>query len=376
MCAGDPLVRAVDVVGGTGAGKSTIGNCVLEQVRGQGFTEGLSAESETTEVKTLEHNVSLEGGQCYTLHWSDTQGINDTQGRTVDFLDHIVEHMRTNPPNGIVLTYNAEQKDTASVKLGYKAMRLCFNESLPDGRTILVMNKLKPLDDLSRNFPTDKEAEAEWNKIYEDHLENIRASLGMESGLSNVVPVEMGSLRRAAPWIKAIRTRIFNFSETPMDCSRFKTFSEVLELAKNLDQNAVNAVSAADNCIKDIESRNANIKGDIQWHEDRVEHCTAGLKTAAAGTTVALGIISFGIGAAVVAGTVAALAAALADSNSKLPLLRDQVKMNDDYIETIKGDMEGNLERERAKYRAFLEEIKQIQNVMGIQVDAAATAMS
>lgn len=146
-------MRVVDVVGGTGAGKSAIGNAVANHLpppAGNGFKEGQTAESETTEVATLTTQVTLaqplpSGISGYTLSWSDTQGVSDTNGRTVDFLDHIVEHMRANPPNGIVLMYNAEQKDTASVRLGHKAMKLCFNESLPDGRTILVMNKMKSL---------------------------------------------------------------------------------------------------------------------------------------------------------------------------------------------------------------------------------------
>jgi len=378
---GAPSVRAVDVVGMTGAGKSTIGNLVTENnppPRGQGFKEGRSAESETTQVATLQHDVRLDapGVPKYTLHWSDTQGVSDTQGRTVDFLDHIVEHMRTNPPNGIVLMYNCGQKDTASVKLSYKAMRFCFNESLPDGRTLLVMNKVQPLDDLLRSFETDEAAEAEWNKVYEQHLDNIRTSLGINS-LSNVVPIEMGALsrHRAAPWVKAIQTRIGAFPTTPMDCSRFKTFSEVMQLAISLQNDAVDAVKAAEECIKDIESRIVNITGDIAWHENCIKVSAGGLGTAAAaggGAMIALGIATFGIGAAVAgaatAATCTALSASLANSRSKLPVLQEELQKNIDQIENIKGDVEGNLEREKAKYREFLAEITEIKDVMDIKV--------
>lgn len=374
-------MRAIDVVGGTGAGKSTIGNLVTENYpppRGQGFKEGRSTTSETTEVATLQHDVRVGamGVPNYTLHWTDTQGVSDTEGRTIDFLDHIVEHMRTNPPNGIVLTYNAEQKDTASVKLGYKAMGLCFNESLPDGRTLLVLNKMKPLDDLLRSFETDEEAQAEWHRDYEQHLDNIRASLGMENSLSNVVPIEWGALsrHRADPWVKAIQTRIGNFPATPMDCSRFKTFSEVLQHAHNLQNDAVDAVDAAEECIKDIESRIVNIKGDIEWHENCVTVSTAALGTAAAagtGSMIALGAVSFGIGAAVAgvatATSCATLSATLANSKSKLPALQEQLQKNEDAIEIIKCDREGNLEREKTKYRKFLDEITEIEAVIGIR---------
>lgn len=376
-------LRVVDVVGGTGAGKSTVGNIVTNNrppPAGAGFKEGTTAESETTEVQTLEATVKLPqttlgGLSRYKLSWSDTQGICDTGGRTVAFLDHIVEHMKTNPPNGIVLVYNSAEKDTAEAKLGYKAMKLCFNESLPDGRTILVMNKMTPLALLRRSH--GEEAAEEYARIYADNLSRVCSALGMEEGgLSNVVPVEMHSLDDPdGHWVKAVHTRIANFPAKPLDCSRFKTFTEVLLTARRFKNDAMDAVTVAEETIADIQSRNANIENDIQWHEARITSMKAAIPLAATGgltSSVVLGLLSFGIGAAVAgAGTAAAVAgltAALVDSQHKAPALREKLRANELEIAGIHENKEENLEKEKAKYVAFLTEVEEVESVMTMTV--------
>lgn len=377
-------MRVVDVVGGTGAGKSAIGNAVANHLpppAGNGFKEGQTAESETTEVATLTTQVTLaqplpSGISGYTLSWSDTQGVSDTNGRTVDFLDHIVEHMRANPPNGIVLMYNAEQKDTASVRLGHKAMKLCFNESLPDGRTILVMNKMKSLRGLVRSH--GQGASDEYNRIYTENLANICSALDLDKSLSNVIPVEFGALDGSNnAWIQAMHTRIGNLPSQPMDCSRFKTFTEIMKRAHQLRDNAVDAHTVAEDSIKDMESRNANIRGDIEWHNNCIKVTAASIAataTAGAVSSVALGVFSFGFGAAVAGGAtaaaVASLTAALANSKAKLPALQADLKRNEAEIVSIRADKEGNLKREQVKYVAFLKEVEEVEHVMSLSVKA------
>jgi len=273
------------------------------------------------------------------------------------------------------LVYNSAEKETAETKLGYKALKLCFNESLPDGRTILVLNKMPPLAVLRRSH--GERALEEYEKICDDNRSRVCAALGMEEGgLSNVVSVGMNSLDNPDDdWVKAIHTRIANFPRKPMDCSRFKTFTEVLRMARCFERDAFDAVTVANETIADIRSRNNNIKHDIEWHEARIVYLCAAIPVAAGGgvtSSVVLGLLSFGVGAAVAgAGTAAALAgltAALVESQNKAPALREQHKKNEAEIVVIHEDKQRNLEKEKAKYVAFLREVEEVESVMSMTV--------
>merc|ERR1719223_2673946 len=129
----------------------------------------------------------------------------------------------------------------------------------------------------------------------------------------------------------------------------------------------MDAVTVAGETIADIQSRNANIENDIQWHEARITSMKAAIPLAATGgltSSVVLGLLSFGIGAAVAgAGT-----AALVDSQHKAPALREKLRANELEIAGIHENKEENLEKEKAKYVAFLTEVEEVESVMTMTV--------
>merc|ERR1719410_825816 len=89
-------------------------------------------------------------------------------------------------------------------------------------------------------------------------------------------------------------------------------------------------------------------------------------------SSVVLGLLSFGIGAAVAgAGTAAAVAgltAALVESQNKAPALKKQLQKNEAEIVSIHEDKQWNLEKEKAKYVAFLREVEEVESVMSMTV--------
>merc|ERR550534_1017862 len=130
---------------------------------------------------------------------------------------------------------------------------------------------MRPQSAFNRSHGKGKGAMEECNRIYAETLSNVCNQLKLDSNLNNVVPVEIG-----APdddnndWLHTIHAMIARFPMQPMDCSRFKTFTEVMEKARLVLDNAIDASTAADDSIADIESRNTNLRDDIEWHGNRI----------------------------------------------------------------------------------------------------------
>merc|ERR1719220_57036 len=267
--------------------------------------------------------------------------------------------------------YNASSKDNSASKLGYKAIKLCLNESLPDSRVLGVMNKMPTLSSLRRTEGANAE-EKLW-EVFRENRAAVSNYLQMEHEVSNVVMI---SNEQHGEDFKAeeIHQRVAHFPETPMDCSRFKTFSEVLMQARALRDGTVDRVAFANGKIMDLESARNNLIEDIDWHENRATAMKASI--AAAGVaggvaTLALGFFTFGIASfatgAATAAAIAGMTAALADSVAKIPLMREKVAQIDKDVQEIRENVEGKLEQEKQKYTAFLAEVEEAETVLALE---------
>jgi predicted GTPase len=93
--------KKVLLIGGTGAGKSYIGNIILGEIK---FKSSASGQSVTDNIEVNRKLITLpqHAGEL-VLHVIDTPGIGDTQGKSVQYLDSIIQYIRNNTINMIII---------------------------------------------------------------------------------------------------------------------------------------------------------------------------------------------------------------------------------------------------------------------------------
>ena len=79
------------ILGSTGVGKSTLGNCLLNIDSSTGFPESDGADSCTQEAKEISGAWVTNGRECVII---DTPGLNDSRNNDTDHVRGIVEFLR------------------------------------------------------------------------------------------------------------------------------------------------------------------------------------------------------------------------------------------------------------------------------------------
>jgi septin family protein len=94
-------------IGPTGVGKSLIGNALLDLMSSHDrFISSAGVESVTTKIRSIQKNVSLAGeANQFQLTVVDTPGIMDTKGKSIEYLDNIIEYIRSHTINMIVIVH-------------------------------------------------------------------------------------------------------------------------------------------------------------------------------------------------------------------------------------------------------------------------------
>lgn len=93
--------KRVLLIGATGAGKSYIGNILLGEER---FVSSASDRSVTSTIQCYNTTINLSKDVGYLiLDVVDTPGIGDTEGKSVEYLDGIIDYIRTHTTNMIII---------------------------------------------------------------------------------------------------------------------------------------------------------------------------------------------------------------------------------------------------------------------------------
>jgi len=93
--------KKVLLIGGTGVGKSFIGNIILNEMKFEASASGQSATSVIQGHSRLMN--SSNSTDRIILHVIDTPGIGDTTGKTIQYLDSIIQYIRNNTINMIFI---------------------------------------------------------------------------------------------------------------------------------------------------------------------------------------------------------------------------------------------------------------------------------
>lgn len=319
--------RRVFMLGESGAGKSFLGCKLLENSKAFKKATTHATESETKEIS---QSKSVVDGVELTVF--DTPGMGDTQGRSIEFLDHIVDAIQKERPHGFVFVVNGSSG--AKLGPGLNAALACFAQclkpafdsasGLPLGRVLLVVNHLEADGDWDEDEESLSAEEKRKNLATAVDEANKLLSAALGASLKLPVGHTFGVQERDAnlkSTLTAIRSAISALPDEPLDSEQFRTYTAVMQQAIALKNNAVSAEEYAEKKI-------VQLNYDIGWHEKRYNDCMIAM-----GSTCWIPFVGLA--------TTAGFASAILDSENKIPILKGElaeVERNKEKILAIAKD--------------------------------------
>jgi len=114
------MIKVV-LLGQTGSGKSTIGNCLLGLKSNTGFETSRDTDSCTDDTMGIMGKWFSNGAPCTVI---DTPGMDDSDGRDTEHIENIIEYLKKeNFINSFVLVRNGQNK---RISKSFKSMLTIF----------------------------------------------------------------------------------------------------------------------------------------------------------------------------------------------------------------------------------------------------------
>lgn len=172
------------------------------------------------------------------LRVSDTPGIPDTKGRGVSFLDAVMEQIKQNSLNGVVLVLDASSRPTQDLQYALLALRECFNGMLSETRLIVYCNKLPNKFSLKQEGIVGKKEQAEEQEKKAKEVAHFVANILLENprDFQNYVKNPQDSADGAEP----LKYLISQLPAAPMNPSHLSTWTEKKKYYQNLLSGVLN----------------------------------------------------------------------------------------------------------------------------------------
>jgi len=256
-----------------------------------------------------------------------------------------MSEIKRQKPHGLIFVMNGSQKIGPELQYALTCFKECLkrsvdsNSGLPLGRILLVTNQIRKVEAASL-FQVGEDQNQVVAKIMDETNEALKTHL--EQSIKITQEHCFGMIMNDTPanmhdTVKKIRAAIKLLDKAPLDVAQFRTFDEVRTEANALLSGAISAEANAARKKQELEY-------DIKWHENRIHDCNvAALSTC----WIPFAGIACGIG----------FGAAIADSNAKLPALREQLK-------NVMKDKEGNLARAKKKASDWHEKLTKLEKAM------------
>ena len=334
--------RKVILLGSTGAGKSQIGNELLQNLHAFKPAPLTSNHSQTTQVAKRQSNV---GGMKLIVY--DTPGMGDTQGRSIHFLDDIMNCIKNEAPHAILFFMNGDAKFTPDVQNALRCFAQCLKPSttdtlgLPHGRVFLIVNHLKSIASQvgNRYHPTTEEqAQLNWANAVDDNNNTLTKNMEMTTKLPfehtfGIDSDPAGDSLQLYEQRTKIYAALLALPDEPLDVGQFRTFTNVMTEAVELSKDAISADDWAGQRI-------GVLQYFISWHQRRISDC----KIAIAATWI------FVLGVPI-------LLAVIAESEAAIPVLREELR-------NVSKNKKENLEKAKIKAVNWLEEVENLKKAM------------
>jgi len=338
--------RKVILLGQTGAGKSSIGNKLLDNKHAFKSAAIGSNESETEVVTSSQSHVTTSKGDLRMTVF-DTPGLGDTKGRSIKFLDIMMDRIKQEKPHAIIFFMPSDMKFGPEINYALKCFAQCLKPSasstvgMPDGRVLLVVNKLPSDADFGGDFASGT---SDKDKILANCMDSanecLRKGLGLPSKIAEAHTFGVQKYKIDQNVIRAMSDAIRNIPDEPLDVGQFRTFAEVMFEATRLKNDAVSADEYAEITID-------RLNKDIKWHEKRMRDCNIAMASTCwipfAGAAAAIGFVI-----------------AIEDSRCKLPGLKQE-------LSRVWDNKTKHLEVAKGNAVAWLNEMEDLKKMMVVQ---------
>jgi len=150
-----PKSRSVILIGPTGVGKSFIGNKLLKKpLVFKSESRPTSVTKEVGAGEFLVEWVSIRDGEkkAMNLRVIDTPGLGDTEGRSLEFLDTIMQKIKEEQPDVIVMVVPADVRLQITHTVSISAFQACFGKAMRQDRILLLANKAPNAFTLENDF--------------------------------------------------------------------------------------------------------------------------------------------------------------------------------------------------------------------------------
>jgi hypothetical protein len=256
----------------------------------------------------------------------DTPGLNDTYGRSIEFIDAIVAHMKQ------------------SLKYGYKISILLVvaqrNTPAVNGAAHVLVHCLKNIPSfcftLVRNMVSEELTENEKRKCYD-----LDRKLFSPLQVSNYSMLVMGADDdQRKQFYDQIMVGLNFYSEKKEPLS---TWTDILKYYKNAADEAVDKKKVQTELVEEAKRNIDQYEKDMAWHSNRIKDLTI----ATASTSILLAWVPFAY-----LGASTGMIVAIEDSKQKLVTLAKLKKQREQDLELFKN-LENNFEnvmKEKVEY--------------------------
>lgn len=312
--AADTLSKKVVLIGPTGVGKSFVGNKLLGKMSGgNAFTSKASPWSVTNVSKSASNEVKF-GEDCRdlicsngsTMHLTviDTPGLGDTGGRSLAFIDDIMDLIKGERPDAIVLVVHGAERMMITQQLALTAFAACFGETLQQNRVFLLANKASGVASLAGDggFDVDDEAKAarllteitnEWRVVVNEAM----MTRGTNQEILTIFPNSIDKNGEAGlpPLINAIG----KLPPSKWNLEHAMKFTDRLEETVKLlsDKNLLLKDVAKNKQI--LEEKLASTESDRDWYKQEMATYRIATDHAGVGVGVSAGMVSVALTGAV-----------------------------------------------------------------------------
>lgn len=253
------------LVGQTGIGKSFMGNALLGK-RTFKVSAG-DGESVTSETAGGRARVKVDGDTMDLTVW-DTPGLGDTKGRSLKFLDEIIERLQTVKPHALVLVVGGNQKNTLELHVALRSLGQCIGHALLPSRILLLVNKMVTPFQLENDDPPilgEPRQQEHIRNLTDEKRREVSRFMGLQEVdyLTNVVANSAESKDGVMNLLRIIR----GLPSRPWAVSDMKTFTQVYTNAKDALTDADSLRRQADEETSAMDRRIQETKTDLDYFD-------------------------------------------------------------------------------------------------------------